>query len=232
MNTRRLTKKYKHKSRSRNKSRKTRRRGRRVLKGGVRSVRHSVIPSVRHSVIPSVRHSVIPSVRPSDSVRPSSSAGIYKPPKPSKLDFKCFYDKLMRTDMANLPYIIEGEKDAYICNTTLGHVQPSKAYLNMNGLKFVSYLCGKYRNGAEKEKKKIKDIVSLFDQCNMSQGVRSSDLAKIEGQVDIRYYECYEKLYNEVYKKLFPNGNSECFPVSTSAVTPQTLDGMIEGGNK
>jgi hypothetical protein len=197
MNTRRLTKKYKHKSRSRNKNKKTRKSRRRVLKGGVRSV----IPS---------------SGRPSRvGVRPSSNAGISKPPK---LDFECFYNKLMRTDMAKLPYIIECEKDRYLCDTTLADVEPPKAFPNMNGLKFINYLRGRYKKGTPDEQKKIERIVSLFDQCNMSQGVRYSDLAKIKGQVDIRYYACYEKLYNEVYKKLFPNGNRECFPVSTSAV--------------
>ena len=203
MNTRRLTKKYKHKSRSRNKSRKTRRSmktrksRRRVLKGGAPKVKLS-------SVIPS-------------SGRPSSFTGISKPPK---LDFKYFYDKLMTTDMENLPNLIGCERDEYVRNTTLHKVNPSQAFLNINGLKFISYLRGKYSNTntQKDEKEKIKCIVSLFDQCNMSQGVRYSDLATIEPQVDKRYYAHYEKLYNDIYKKLFPNGNRECFPVSTSAV--------------
>ena len=210
MNIRRLTKKYKHKSRSRNKSkktrkssktRKTRKTRRRVLKGGAPSVSHSGRPS---------------SVRP-DSVRHSSFTGISKPPK---LDFKCFYNKLMTIDMENLPNIIGCERDEYVRNTTLHKVTPSQAFLNINGLKFISYLRGKYSNinTPNYEKEKIKRIVSLFDQCNMSQGVRYSDLATIQSQVDKRYYAHYEKLYNEVYKKLFPNGNRECFPVSTSAI--------------
>ena len=209
MNTRRLTKKYKHKSRSRNKSRKTRRR---VLKGGVRSVGPSrgVVVS-RSSGRPSRGVVVSGSV----GVRPSNSAGVFKPPK---LDFECFYNKLMTTDMAKLPYIIECEKDRYLCNTTLADVKPPKAFPNMNGLKFINYLRGRYKKGTPDEQKKIEHIVSLFDQCNMSQGVRVYDLAIIKGQVDGRYYACYEKLYNEVYKNLFPNGNRECFPVSTSAV--------------
>ena len=209
MNTRRLTKKYKHKSRSRNKSRKTRRsmrRGktrRRVLKGGA--------PKVRPS-----------SVRPG-SVISSSFTGISKPPKPPKppkLDFKYFYDKLMTTDMENLPNIIGCERDEYVRNTTLHKVNPSQAFLNINGLKFISYLRGKYSNTntQKDEKEKIKCIVSLFDQCNMSQGVRYSDLAIIESQVDKRYYAHYEKLYNDIYKKLFPNGNSQCYPVALPAI--------------
>lgn len=205
MNTRRLTKKYKHKSSSRNKSRKTRKSRRRVLKGGAPSVSHSVRPD-------SVIHS---------SVRPSSNAGVFKPPKPPKppkLDFKCFYNKLMTTDMEQLPNTIECEKDRYLCNTTLADVNPPKAFPNMNGLKFINYLHVRYKKGTPDEQTKIEHIVSLFDQCNMSQGVRVYDLAIIKGQVDGRYYACYEKLYNEVYKNLFPNGNRECFPVSTSAV--------------
>ena len=221
MNIRRLTKKYKHKSSSRNKSRKTRKTRktrksrRRVLKGGAPSV---ITSSVRHS---SVRPS---SVRPS-SVRPgsvisSSFTGISKPPKPPKLDFKYFYDKLMTTDMENLPNIIGCERDEYVRNTTLHKVNPSQAFLNINGLKFISYLRGKYSNTntQKDEKEKIKCIVSLFDQCNMSQGVRYSDLATIESQVDKRYYAHYEKLYNDIYKKLFPNGNSQCYPVALPAI--------------
>ena len=202
MNTRRLTKKYKHKSRSR----KTRRRGRRVLKGGVPSRGLIVSSSGRPSRGVVVSRS---------SVRTSSSAGVFKPPK---LDFECFYNKLMTTDMEKLPYIIECEKDRYLCNTTLADVKPLKAFPNMNGLKFINYLRGRYKKGTPDKQKKIEHIVSLFDQCNMSQGVRVYDLAIIKGQVDGRYYACYEKLYNEVYKNLFPNGNRECFPVSTSAV--------------
>lgn len=222
MNTRRLTKKYKNKSRSK-RSRKSRRR---VLKGGV--------PSVSR---PSSRASTRPSSRPSSGIivsrtsgrgssgRASSGSvrhipgiwGISKPPN-KNFNFECFYNKLMRTDENNLPNIIECEKDKYVCNTTIGDINPTRAFLNMNGLKFVSYLHGKYKNGIENEKKKIERIVSLFDQCNMSQGVRIADLNIIEGQVDKRYFACYEKLYSQIYKKLFPNGNSECYPVSTSAV--------------
>ena len=220
MNTRRLTKKYKHKSRNK-KSRKTRKTRRRVLKGGVPSVSR---PSARPSsgIIVSRTSGRGSSVRPSSSsVRPSSIAGISKLPK---LDFKCFYNKLMTTNENNLPTIIECEKDKYVCNTTIGDINPKRAFLNMIGLKFVSYLHGIYKSGTLYEKKKIERIVSLFDQCNMSQGVRIADLAIIKGQVDRRYYACYEKLYSQVYKKLFPNGNSECYPVSTSAVKLGTIN--------
>ena len=94
----------------------------------------------------------------------------------------------------------------------------------MTGLKFVNYLRVIYKRADEETKTKIISIISLFDQCNMSQGVRIADLAIIKGQVDKRYYACYEKLYNDIYKKLFPNGNSDCFPVSTSAVKLGTIN--------
>jgi hypothetical protein len=208
MNTRRLTKKYKHKSRS-NRSkrrRRTRRRGRRVLKGGV-------IP--RGVVVRRSSGNSSASVRPSSaSIRPSVS-GISKLPK---LDFKCFYNKLMKTNISNLPSTIECEKDNYVCNTTFQTFQPKGAYLNMTGLKFVNYLRDRYKNVTPDEQKKIRTIVSLFDQCSMSQGIRISDLPIVQGQVSEKYFACYKDLYEEIYKKLFPNGNSECFPVSTSAI--------------
>ena len=211
MNTRRLTKKYKHKSRSNRskksrKTRKTRRRGRRIMKGGV--IPRGIVVSRR-----SGRSSA--SVRPSSaSVRPSVS-GISKLPK---LDFKCFYNKLMKTNISNLPSTIECEKDNYVCNTTFQTFQPKGAYLNMTGLKFVNYLRDRYKNVTPDEQKKIRTIVSLFDQCSMSQGIRISDLPIVQGQVSEKYFACYKDLYEEIYKKLFPNGNSECFPVSTSAI--------------
>ena len=214
MNTRRLTKKYKHKSRSK-RSRKSRRSKRRVLKGGVPSVSRA---SSRPSSGVVIRRTSGASVRPSSgSFRPSSSAGVSK--NKNNFNFECFYKKLLSIKIDKLPATIEVMKEEYTKQTTLDDVQPSKAYLNMNGLKFVSYLHGKYKSADEETKKKIRSIISLFDQCNMSQGVRISDLAIIKGQVHKRYYACYEKLYNDIYKKLFPNGNSDCFPVSTSAVT-------------
>jgi hypothetical protein len=218
MNTRRLTKKYKYKSRNK-KTRKSGRNRRRVLKGGLPSVSSVSRASSRSSVIVN-RTSGSSSFRPSSgSVRPGSRfAGIYKP----KFNFECFYNKLMRTNIDNLPSIIECEKNNYVCNTTLQDVNPPGAYLNMTGLKFVNYLHGKYVTANHKTKKKIKSIVSLFDQCNMSQGVRDVyDLAIIQGQVDEKYFLCYKKLYDEIYKKLFPTGNRECYPLSTSAIVPR-----------
>lgn len=220
MNTRRLTKKYKHKSRS-NRSRKsrrsgkTRRRGRRIMKGGV--IPRGVVVSRR-----SGRSSA--SVRPSSaSIRPRPSSASIRPSvsvisKLPKLDFKCFYNKLMKTNISNLPSTIECEKDNYVCNTTFQTFQPKGAYLNMTGLKFVNYLRDRYKNVTPDEQKKIRTIVSLFDQCSMSQGIRISDLPIVQGQVSEKYFACYKDLYEEIYKKLFPNGNSECFPVSTSAI--------------
>lgn len=214
MNTRRLTKKYKHKSRSNRSKRrerskingKTRRKGRRIMKGGV--IPRGVVVSRRSGrSSASVRHS-------SASIRPSVSV-ISKLPK---LDFKCFYNKLMKTNISNLPSTIECEKDNYVCNTTFQTFQPKGAYLNMTGLKFVNYLRDRYKNVTPDEQKKIRTIVSLFDQCSMSQGIRISDLPIVQGQVSEKYFACYKDLYEEIYKKLFPNGNSECFPVSTSAI--------------
>ena len=221
MNTRRLTKKYKHKSRSK-RSRKSRKTRRRVLKGGVPSVSRS---SSRTSG-GVVRRASNGSVRPSSgSFRPSSSAGVSKPK--NNFDFECFYKKLLSIKIEKLPATIEDMKEEYTKQTTIGDINPTGAFLNMNGLKFVSYLHSKYKSANEETKKKITSIISLFDQYNMSQAVRPTDLAIIKGQVHKKYFACYEKLYSQIYKKLFPNGNSDCFPVSTSAVT-QTLNVINE----
>jgi hypothetical protein len=220
MNTRRLTKKYKYKSRSK-KTRRNRKSRRRVLKGGVPSVSRA---SSRSSGVPRgfiVNRTSGASVRPSSgSVIPGIRfAGIYKPKPKPKFNFECFYDKLINTNPDELPSIIECEKNNYVCNTTLQHVNPPGAYLNMTGLQFVNYLHGKYKSADKETKDKIAYIVSLFDQCNMSQGVRNVyDLAIIKGKVHKKYFLCYEKLYNDIYKKLFPYGNSECYPVSIAAI--------------
>jgi hypothetical protein len=102
----------------------------------------------------------------------------------------------------------------------------------MTGLKFVSYLHGKYKNADKQTKTKIRSIISLFDQCNMSQGVRSTDLHSIEVQVHPTYFACYKKLFDEVRNKLFPNGNGECYPVSTSATTLEVLPTIKELDNE
>ena len=222
MNTRRLTKKYKHKSRSKRsrKSRRSRRSKRRVLKGGVPSVSRA---SSRSSGVV-IRRTSGASVRTSGaSVRPSSSTGVSK--NKNNFNFECFYKKLMNTPLDQLPSTIQDSRNMYIQATTLQNVKPKDSYPNMTGLKFVNYLLFIYNSVDEETKTKIRSIISLFDQCNMSQGVRITDLAIIKGQVHKRYYACYKKLYNDIYKKLFPNGNSDCFPVSTSAVTLYTIDG-------
>ena len=229
MNTRRLTKKYKYKSRSK-KTRRNRKSRRRVLKGGVPSVSRA---SSRSSVVPRgviVNRTSGASVRPG-SVRPGSSAGISKSPI---FSFECFYNKLMGTDIKKLPSTIQDNRDMYMERTTFHNFDPKGAYLNMTGLKFVHYLRFKYNSTRNDEtKKKITTIISLFDQCNMSQGVRKNeDLPLIQGKTDKRYFKCYEKLYNDIYKKLFPYGNSECYPVSIAAILPQVLTKIEETDNK
>ena len=245
MKTRRLTKKYKNKSNSKNKknnkSRKIKNKSRkRILKGGVRSStglvirRASSVPSIRPSSIrpSSIRPS---SVRPS-SIRPSSRAGISKPSsnccdsKPisyqEKLldnindfpeSFNIFYNSLLNdTTPDKLASIIASIKQEYIKKTTL---QPEGAYLNINGLKLVNFLRSKYKNSKDPVRKKIEKVISLLDQYGMSQGVRTSDLEVIKKQVDSRYFECYKELYEDVHAKLFTCGNNNCVPVSTSNVT-------------
>ena len=245
MKTRRLTKKYKNKSNSKNKknnkSRKIKNKSRkRILKGGVRSStglvirRASSVPSIRPSSIrpSSIRPS---SVRPS-SIRPSSRAGISKPssnccdPKPisdqEKLldnindfpeSFNIFYNSLLNdTTPDKLASIIASIKQEYIKKTTL---QPEGAYLNINGLKLVNFLRSKYKNSKDPVRKKIEKVISLLDQYGMSQGVRTSDLEVIKKHVDSRYFECYKELYEDVHAKLFTCGNNNCVPVSTSNVT-------------
>jgi hypothetical protein len=244
MNTRRLTKKYKHKSRSKKSRRrgKTRRRGksrRRVLKGGVipRGVlvsRTSSRSRFRPSSGSVNRTSGSSRFRPSSgSVRPGSvRPGISKVSCCDKVNianrkrvinsinnnfhFNDVYDRLMLIGQGDLPNAIESMKLAYITRTTL---QPSGAYLNMNGLKFVNYLHSKYKyTTTNEEKEKIKSIISLFDQYGMSHGIRISDLPIVQGQVSEKYFACYKDLYEEIYKKLFPRGNNDYYPVSLSAI--------------
>ena len=227
MKTRRLTKKYKNKSNSKNKknnkSRKIKNKSRkRILKGGVRSSTGLVIRRAS-------------SVRPS-SIRPSSRAGISKPSsnccdsKPisdqEKLldnindfpeSFNIFYNSLLHdTTPGELASIIASIKQEYIKKTTL---QPEGAYLNINGLKLVNFLRSKYKNSKDPVRKKIEKVISLLDQYGMSQGVRTSDLEVIKKHVDSRYFECYKELYEDVHAKLFTCGNNNCVPVSTSNVT-------------
>ena len=242
MKTRRLTKKYKNKSSSKNRKsiksikRKNKSRSKsskRILKGGVRS---SIGVVIRRT---SGRASSVPSIRPisrASSIRPSSRAGISKPsskccdPKPisdqEKLlaninyfpaSFDIFYDSLLRdTTPDELASIIASIKQEYIKKTTL---QPEGAYLNINGLKLVNFLRSKYKNSKDPVRKKIEKVISLLDQYGMSQGVRTSDLEVIKKQVDSRYFECYKELYEDVHAKLFTCGNNNCVPVSTSNVT-------------
>jgi len=221
MNTRRLTKKYKYKNRNK-KTRRNRKSRRRVLKGGLPSVSSvsrasSRSSGVRRGVIVNRTSGSSSSFRPSSgSVRPDIRfAGIYKP----KFNFECFYKKLMNTPNHELHSTLQDNKDMYIKNTTFQTFQPKGAYLNMTGLKFVNYLHGKYKNADKQTKTKIRSIISLFDQCNMSQGVRSTDLHSIEVQVHPTYFACYKILFDELCNKLFPNGNGESYPISTSATT-------------
>jgi hypothetical protein len=239
MNTRRLTKKYKYKNRNKKtrKSGRNRRSGksrRRVMKGGLPSVSRASSRSSRSSVVPG--GVIVRSSRASSaSVRPSSSAGISKVSCcdsccdkvnianrkivinsiNNNFHFNYVYNSLMGTKQDDLPRAIESMKLAYITRTTL---QPSGAYLNMNGLKFVNYLHGKYKSADNETKKKIRSIVSLFDQYGMSHGIRISDLPIVQGQVSEKYFACYKDLYEEIYKKLFPRGNNDYYPVSLSAI--------------
>jgi hypothetical protein len=218
MNTRRLTKKYKHKSRNK-KSRRSKRNGktrRRILKGGVPSVSR---PSTRPSSGIIVSSS-------SGSVRPSSrhdtSRGLFKHKIIGTIhnfDLKEFYNILISIDINKLPYVIEDIKDAYIRRTTLQHITPKGALLSIHGLKLIKYFEHKYKYADYKTKQKIKSIISLLDQCNMAQGVRLGDLSTIEGQVHPNYFACYKNLYQEIYNKLFPNGNYDDHPVSSTGVT-------------
>ena len=225
MNTRRLTKKYKHKSSSK-RSRKSRRR---VLKGGVPSSRPSSRPS-GGIIVSRTSGGVRPSsgsVRPSSSsVRPSSrhdtSRGLFKHKIIGTIhnfDLKEFYNILISIDINKLPYVIEDIKDAYIRRTTLQHITPKGALLSIHGLKLIKYFEHKYKYADYKTKQKIKSIISLLDQCNMAQGVRLGDLSTIEGQVHPNYFACYKNLYQEIYNKLFPNGNYDDHPVSSTGVT-------------
>jgi hypothetical protein len=205
---------------------------RRVLKGGVRSVRPSSgIPS---SVRPSSSSGVVvsrSSGRPSSGRPSSSSAVVFKVSCCGKVNianrksvinsinnnfhFNDVYNRLMGIKQDDLPSTIESMKLEYTAKTTL---EPSRAYLNMKGLKFVNYLHGKYQHSNPTDKEKIRSIISLFDQYGMSHGIRISDLHIVQGQVSEKYFACYKDLYEEIYKKLFPRGNNDYYPVSLSAI--------------
>lgn len=201
MKSRHLTKKYK----SRSRRRKTRRR---VLKGGVR---HS--SSFRPSSRPP--SSGVVTSRTSGSVRPSS-AGVFKP---KKFNFKYFYDQLMRTDEIRLPSMIEDNKHMYIQATTFQNFDPKGAYPNLTGLQMMSYFYGKIKYADNLTRKKIKTIISLFDQYGMSHGIRDSDLDIIEKKTNGRYFEHYRKLYKDIYRKLFPRGDNHDYPISLSTIS-------------
>ena len=249
MKTRRLTKKYKNKSNSKNKknnkSRKIKNKSRkRILKGGVRSSIGVVIrrTSGRASSVPSIRPiSRASSIRPNSraSIRPSSIAGISKPKIPSKCcdPVLISYEKKILDSITDFPASFDIFYDSLLRDTTPDELasiiasikpeyikkttlQPEGAYLNITGLKLVNFLRSKYKiNKDASIREKIETIISSLDQLGMSQGVRTSDLEVIKKQVDPRYFECYKELYEEVHKKLFKCENNNCDPVSTSAVT-------------
>ena len=210
MNTRRLTKKYKHKSRSK-KNRKSRRR---VLKGGVRSVRPSSSSGRPSRGRPSSSSAVVFKVSCCDKVNIANRNRVINSIN-NNFHFNDVYNKLMGIEPGDLPSTIESMKLEYTARTTL---QPSRAYLNMNGLKFVNYLHGKYQHSNTTNKEKIRSIISFFDQYGMSHGIRISDLPIVQGQVSEKYFACYKDLYEEIYKKLFPRGNNDYYPVSLSAI--------------
>jgi len=226
MNTRRLTKKYKYKTRSKrskrsNRSKRSGKTRRRILKGGVSNIsRRSSGIVVRRTSGASVRPSSVrpSSIRPSSvSIRPSSSAGISK--HGDNFNFHDFYNKLMNTPVKQLESTLQDNKDMYIKNTTFQTFLPKGAYLDMTGLKFVNYLHGKFNNIEDKERKNhLKSIITHLDQNGMAQGVRRADLLIVENNVSKDYFELYEKLYDVIYKRLFPNGNPYSHPLSTSAI--------------
>jgi len=249
MNTRRLTKKYKHKSRSK-KNRKNRKTRRRVLKGGAPGVRPSRgrLRPIRGVVVSSSVGVGVRRTSDSVGVRPSSSAGVFKVSccdnvhlhnrrkiidSINNFHLKDFYENLYNTDLNELSSTIESVKEMYITRTTL---QPSGAYLNMNGLKLINYLRNKYKYTTDEEtKEKIRTIISLFDQYGMSHGIRLSDLPIVQGQVSKKYFACYKKLYKEIYDKLFPGGNDDYYPVSLSAIPlycKNHLPTIAEGGDE
>ena len=216
MNTRRLTKKYKYKNRNK-KTRRNRKSRRRVLKGGLPSVsrassRSSVSGIPRGFIVN--RTSGSSRFRPS-SVRPSDSAGISKSPI---FSFEYFYNKLMNTPVDKLEITLQHNKDVYFKNTTFQTFEPKGAYPNMNGLKFLNYLHGKFNIERGKRKNHLKSIISQLDQVGMAPALRPTDLRKIEKNITAEYFTLYSKLYNEIYKKLFPYGNPNDHPLSTSVI--------------
>lgn len=234
MNTRRLTKKYKHKSRSKKsrKSKRTRRRGRRVLKGGVPSVSRASSRSIRPSsgvVVRRTSGTSGASARPrpsSASIRPSSSAGISK--HGDNFNFHDFYNKLMNTPNYELHSTLQDNKYMYIKNTTFQTFYPKGAYLNMNGLKFVNYLHGKFNIEHRERKNHLKSIISQLDQNGMAQALKPVDLQIIKHNISPEYFNLYEKLYDAIYKKLFPNGNPHKHHLSTSAIIYEKLPTVVE----
>ncbi len=228
MNTRRLTKKYKHKSRSNRSKRrerskingKTRRKGRRIMKGGV--IPRGVVVSRRSGrSSASVRHSSA-SIRPSVSV--ISKHG-------DNFNFHDFYNKLMNTPDHELHSTLQDNKDMYIKNTTFQTFQPNGAYLNMTGLKFVNYLHGKFNNiEDEKRKNHLRTIISQLDQNGMAQALKPADLNNIQKNITPQYFNLYKRLYDAIYKKLFPNGNPHNHHLSTSAIIYEKLPPVAQDG--
>lgn len=221
MNTRRLTKKYKHKSRSKKsrkskKTRRTRRSGRRVLKGGV--IPRGVVVSRRSGASSA-------SVRPS-SVRPSDSARISE--HRDNFNFEFFYNKLMTTHVGKLESTLQDNKDMYIKNTTFQTFQPKGAYPNMTGLKFVNYLHGKFNIERGERKNHLESIISQLDQTGMAPALRYKDLKIIRENITAEYFNLYKRLYNEIYKRLFRNGNHRNHPLSTSAIVFEKLPTVVE----
>ena len=258
MNTRRLTKKYKHKSRSKKTRRskrngKTRRRGRsgrrgrRIMKGGVipRGVvvrRSSARPigfvvrktSGRGS---SIRPSARPNARPIGVVvRKTSGRGSSIRPSSSAViskhgdnfNFHDFYNKLMNTHKHELHSTLQDNKYMYIKNTTFQTFKPKGAYPNMTGLKFLNYLHGKFNREHGKRKNHLRSIISQLDQNGMAPALRPHDLIRIEDNISSEYFELYKILYDEIYKKLFPYGNPRNHPLSTSVIVFEKLPTVVE----
>lgn len=244
MKTRHLIKKYKNKSKIKSikniksnrknrksiKNRKIKNKSRkRILKGGVPHrgvIIKSSMPSNRTSRTSSKPIGV--SKRSSISSRPSdrtsdccSDVAVVNRTKiigsinSFPFNFQEFYNALISEPDNTLAYKISSLKPHIIQATT---IQPQGAYLSINGLKFVNYLRSKYNQASEVDREKIENIISLFDQHAMSQGVRDSDLEVIKTQLNSRDFDCYKNLYKVIYEKLFNYKHGDDYPVSVSAI--------------
>jgi hypothetical protein len=235
MKTKSSTKKYKNNSKSNSKIKNKSRGRKRILKGGVSTRRSSKASTSRPTT------SRPTTSRPTQVSKPiwvkrysSSSRASVASNTPSiccdksiieKRDeiieilnnfphsFEKLYINLISQPHDNtLIETITKMKELYTKKTTIS------GYLNITGLQFINYLRSKYMESNYANKKKIRKIISLFDQHGMSHGVRDSDLIVIKKLTNPQYYECYKKLYDMVHRKIFRCNNDSCYPLSTSSI--------------